>query len=86
MIVSEQDYNTMLVINSYRNLYGQIVRYPSIPAIYNPIDCRIVNAYTPLKKLTLWDMEVLVIPFDPIREWAKQEEERIKEKYSKWDF
>ena len=42
-----------------------------------------VNVYGKLKKkLTIYDLDQLIFPFDPIRDWVEKKVKRINEKYA----
>lgn len=78
--------------NSYVRLQGQStineinrnidsMLQTSVP--YYGLNEECVNVYgKPKKKLTIYDLDRLIFPFDPIRDWVEKEVKRINEKYS----
>lgn len=53
----------------------------SVP--YYRLNEECVNVYgKPKKKLTIYDLDRLIFPFDPIRDWVEKEVKRINEKYA----
>lgn len=53
----------------------------SVP--YYRLNEECVNVYgKPKKKLTIYDLNQLIFPFDPIRDWVEKEVKRINKKYA----
>lgn len=62
-----------------RNMY--IMFQTSVP--YYGLNEECVNVYgKPKKKLTIYDLDRLIFPFDPIRDWVEKEVKRINKKYA----
>ena len=54
----------------------------NIPIISVNENC-ITDAFKkPKKKFTIYDIDRLLFPFDPIRDWVEKEVKRINEKYA----
>ena len=53
----------------------------SVP--YYRLNEECVNAYgKPKKKLTIYDLNQLIFPFDPIRDWVEKKTKEINKKYA----
>ena len=65
------------------NLYSRTANTMAIP--YYGLNKEYVNVYRkPKKKLTIYDLDRLIFPFDPIRDWVEKKVKRINKKYA-WD-
>ena len=63
------------------NLYSRTANTMAIP--YYGLNKEYVNVYgKPKKKLTIYDLDRLIFPFDPIRDWVEKKVKRINKKYA----
>ena len=71
------------ILTSKINCLNDITYYAdNIPvASLNEDEITIIHDQ-PKNKLTIYDLNQLIFPFDPIRDWVKKEVKRINEKYA----
>lgn len=63
------------------NLYSRTANTMAVP--YYGLNKECVNVYEkPKKKITIYDLDRLIFPFDPIRDWVEKKTKEINEKYS----
>ena len=70
--------NGICSIDEIRNSYLTLQAVP-----YYGLNKECVNVYgKPKKKLTIYDLDRIIFPFDPIKDWVEKEVKRIDEKYA----
>lgn len=77
--INEINRNMLSMLQS--NVYSRTANTMAIP--YYGLNKECINVYgKPKKKLTIYDLDRLIFPFDPIRDWVEKEVKRINEKYA----
>jgi len=77
--INEINRNMLSMFQS--NLYSRTANTIAVP--YYGLNKECVNVYgKPKKKLTIYDLDQLIFPFDPIRDWVEKKTKEINKKYA----